>query len=94
MLCLIKELSSDNIASHLLEIIMLRLGLQLESCMALQQDRASTNKLALKRIKDIHDNTKPTENDCNSNTLSNTGKTINTEGNITHCFNFRKNIKK
>ena len=85
-----KKLNGDNVASHLLETIMLRLGLKLEDWFTSQQDRASTNSAAIKKIKDMHKSATPTENYCNTHTLSNAGNVLIKEENIPNCFNFRK----
>ena len=89
-----KKLNAENLAGHLLETIMLRLGLKLENWTTTQQDRASTNKSAITKIKERHEHAKPTENDCCSHTLSNAGHELIKEVNIKHCFNFRKRYQK
>lgn len=89
-----KKLNGDNIASHLLETIMLRLGLRLEDWYTSQQDRASTNSAAIKKIKEMHKNATPTENYCNTHTLSNAGNVLIKMENIPNCFNFRKRYQK
>ena len=66
-----KKLNGDNVASRLLETIMLQLGLKLEDWLTSQQNRASTNSAPIKKIKEMHENTTPTENYCNTHTLSN-----------------------
>ena len=44
-----KKLNADSLAGHLLETILLRLGLKLDYWMTTQQDRANPKKYAIKK---------------------------------------------
>ena len=74
--CFKKKLNSDNIANHLIQTIKYDLGLDVRYWYTSQQDRASTNLAALRKIKVNVNEANPTRNDCCAHTFSNCGQAM------------------
>ena len=68
------KLNSVQLANHIVKTITQRLDKELKDWIAAQQDRASTNKGALKHIEVNFPNIKFSKNYCCSHTISNGGK--------------------
>ena len=60
--------------NHLAQTIINELDLRLEYWLASQQDRASTNSLALRKLKETEIGANQTRNDCCLHKFSNAGK--------------------
>ena len=88
--CFKKKLNAENIANHLIQTITGDLGLHVKNWVTSQQDRASTNLCALRKIRDTVADANPTRNDCVSHTLSNAGKAMLLSDNAKHANLFRK----
>ena len=88
--CFKQKLNSDNIVNHIISTIQSDLLLHVDNWRTSQQDRASTNTSALRKIKDTINGANPTRNDCVSHTFSNAGKAM-TDGDIaTYANHWRK----
>ena len=88
--CFKKKLNSNNIANHLIQTITGNLELDVRNWVSSQQDRASTNSSALRKIRETIAGANPTRNDCVSHTLSNAGKAILESDNAKFANLFRK----
>jgi hypothetical protein len=71
-----RKLNSDELANHVLQCINTRLMLPLCDWTSVQLDRASTNKSAIRKIKENYPGTSPTEIYCCSHGLNNVGKKL------------------
>ena len=86
-----KKLDANELKSHLIDTITNRVGLELKHWLSTHQDRAKTNKAALKKVWDEETDAKPAENDCCSHTISNAGKqTLGDKGKGAFAESFRK----
>ena len=65
------KLNAKQLANHMLSTIIDRLGKDISDWIAGQQDRANTNKSALKEIETNFPNVKISKNYCCSHTFSN-----------------------
>ena len=70
------KLNSDELAEHVLQTIQVRLGLEISEWMSVQLDRASTNKAAIRKIKEVFDVADPSLNYCASHGMNNVGKNL------------------
>ena len=69
-----KKINSDALANHILKTIRVRLNLEVDNWMAVQLDRASTNKAAVRKLMATNLNINPSTNYCCSHGLNNVGK--------------------
>lgn len=85
-----------ELANHIIKVIKERYGKDLKHWVAAQQDRASTNKGALRTIQDRIPNVRISTNFCYSRTMSNAVKQM-TEGKdpvAKYAEDFRKKFQK
>ena len=71
-----KKLNSIEIKAHLKDAILNWIGKKMRDQMSVQSDRVSTNKAAIRYIKEEKEKTDSTENPCVSHTLSNGDKKV------------------
>ena len=85
------KLDGVQLANHIVSTIIERCGKELKDWVCAQQDRASTNKKALRLIEDKFANVKLAKNYCCSHTLSNAGKEMmGPTGSAKYAEHFRK----
>ena len=88
--CFQKKLNSNNIVNHIISTIQSDLLLHVENWRTSQQDRASTNTAALRKIKETILGANPTKNDCVSHKFSNAGKAMIQDDHAPYANLFRK----
>ena len=84
------KLNAENIANNLLFTIKKQLKKNEKHWLTSQQDRASTNQSALKKIRNTTLHANPVRNDCCSHTLHNSGGEMTKNNRAKFCEDFRK----
>ena len=80
------EKNANALANHVLKTIKIRLRLELDNWVAVQLDRASTNKAVISRLKDSDIRIRPTSNYCCSHGLNNVGEKLLKAVNTLSCL--------
>ena len=92
-----KKLKGLNLANNLVQTFVGRFNLDLKDWLNSGQDRASTNKLAIKSIKESNEgflkDANPTRDDCIPHTLNNCGKQLVNRCNAPYAHDFRKKFQ-